>query len=310
MTAMDSRTEKEIPAEELDLKKQATTESTEIDPTLEKRIRRKLDLHILPWIFVLWLFAFIDRSNIGNAKIDGLTKDLHLTGDQFNVALTVFYILYVLIDVPSNWLLKTVGGGHYLPLLAMAWGIVGTCTGAVKTYGGLIACRMLLGACEGGMFGGIILYFSMFYKRHELMFRLGIFYCAAPLSGAFGGLLATGLAQIEYHGYNKWPWIFLVEGAITIVIAIVAFFSLPHTPGSARFLNEEERFLAAHRLHLDLHGASTAEFVEEELFSWKAVRLALLNVNTIAMSINFFLIFDPHLLIFSLPSEYSDRARI
>lgn len=98
------------------------------------------------------------------------------------MALTVFYILYVLIDVPSNWLLKIVGGGHYLPLLAMAWGIVGTCTGAVKSYGGLIACRMFLGACEGGMFGGIILYFSMFYKRHELMFRLGIFYCAAPLS--------------------------------------------------------------------------------------------------------------------------------
>lgn len=68
MTAMDSRTEKEIPAEELDLKKQATTESTEIDPTLEKRIRRKLDLHILPWIFVLWLFAFIDRSNIGESN--------------------------------------------------------------------------------------------------------------------------------------------------------------------------------------------------------------------------------------------------
>ena len=76
--------------------------------------------------------------------------------------------------------------------------------GAVKSYGGLVACRLLLGACEGGMFGGIILYLSMFYKRHNLMFRLGVFYCAAPLSGAFGGLLATGLAQINYHGYNGW----------------------------------------------------------------------------------------------------------
>ena len=96
-------------------------------------------------------------------------------------------------------------------MIAIAWGIVGTCMGAVKSYGGLIACRMLLGACEGGMFGGIILYLSMFYKRHELMFRLGIFYCAAPLSGAFGGLLATGLAQINFHGYNGWPWIFFVS---------------------------------------------------------------------------------------------------
>lgn len=76
--------------------------------------------------------------------------------------------------------------------------------GAVKSFGGLVACRLLLGACEGGMFGGIILYLSMFYKRHNLMFRLGIFYCAAPLSGAFGGLLATGLSQINYHGYKGW----------------------------------------------------------------------------------------------------------
>lgn len=76
--------------------------------------------------------------------------------------------------------------------------------GAVKSFGGLVACRLFLGACEGGMFGGIILYLSMFYKRHNLMFRLGIFYCAAPLSGAFGGLLATGLSQINYHGYKGW----------------------------------------------------------------------------------------------------------
>ena len=86
----------------------------------------------------------------------------------------------------------------------MAWGIISTGMGAVKSYGALVACRLLLGACEGGMFGGIILYLSMFYKRHNLMFRLGIFYCAAPLSGAFGGLLATGLSQIEFHGYNRW----------------------------------------------------------------------------------------------------------
>jgi hypothetical protein len=107
------------------------------NPELEKRITRKCDFHILPWIFMLWLLAFIDRSNIGtvscqhglehiadveiagNAKIDGLEEDLDLSGTKFNVALTVFYILYVLLDIPSNWLLKIVGGGRYLPILAM-----------------------------------------------------------------------------------------------------------------------------------------------------------------------------------------------
>ncbi|KAK6435038.1 hypothetical protein LTR95_008773 [Oleoguttula sp. CCFEE 5521] len=263
------------------------------DPATERRITRKLDLHILPWIFALWLLAFIDRSNIGNAKIDGLTTDLKLTGNKYNIALTVFYILYVLIDIPSNWLLKIVGGGKYLPLLALAWGIVGTCMGAVKSYGGLIACRLLLGACEGGMFGGIILYLSMYYRRHNLMFRLGIFYCAAPLSGAFGGLLATGLAEINYGGYKSWPWIFFVEGAMTILVALAAFFFLPDTPGKAKFLTEEEQWYITHVLREDLGGATSESKVDDEKFSWSAVRMALLNVNTIGLSLNFFLILIP-----------------
>jgi hypothetical protein len=165
-------------AEEIDEKDTSGTVYTHVeDPVLEKKIVRHLDRRILPFIFALWLLAFIDRSSIGNAKIDGLIDDLNLTGNKYNISLTVFYILYVLVDIPSNWLLKIVGGGRYLPILALAWGIVGTCMGAVKSYPALIVCRMLLGACEGGMFGGIILYLSMFYKRHQLMFRLGVSAC-------------------------------------------------------------------------------------------------------------------------------------
>lgn len=272
---------------------QHSSEVAILDPAIERRITRRFDTHILPWIFALWLLAFIDRSNIGNAKLDGLTKDLNMTDNtKYNTALAVFYILYVLLDVPSNWLLKRVGGGKYLPALVVAWGIVGTCMGAVKSYGGLIACRILLGACEGGMFGGIILYLSSFYKRHQLMLRLGFFYCAAPLSGAFGGLLATGLGQIRFHGYNGWPWIFFIEGSITIVVGIIAGFFLPDTPGTAKFLTEEEREIAEQRLQLDSRGA-LAKDVAAERFSWAAARRSLLNVNTQLMSLNFFLILVP-----------------
>lgn len=124
------------------------------------------------------------------------------------------------------------------------------------------------------MFGGIILYLSMFYKRHQLMFRLGVFYCAAPLSGAFGGLLATGLAQINYGGYDSWPWIFFVEGAITVVAGIVAFFFLPDTPGKAKFLSEEEQWYITHVLRVDLSGAAPQDKVDDEKFNWNAVSFA------------------------------------
>ncbi|KAI4192884.1 MAG: hypothetical protein LQ348_003019 [Seirophora lacunosa] len=205
-----------------------------IDPALQQRITRKFDTHIIPWLFAIWLLAFIDRSNIGNARIDGLADDLKLDGDKFNIALTVFYIPYVLVDVPSNWLVKYFGANYYLPGLLIAWGIVGMCTGFVTDYNGLLACRFFLGLCEGGLLGGMILYLSMFYRRHELLFRIGMFYCAAPLSGAFGGLLATGLARIHYAGYNRWPWIFIVEGAVTVAYGLVVIFFLPPTPSRAR----------------------------------------------------------------------------
>jgi MFS family permease len=179
------------------------------DPELDRRLNRKFDIHILPWLFGIWLFSFIDRSNIGNARIAGLTTDLNIaTGTSFNVALLVFYIPYILVDVPSNLLVKKFRAGIYLPSLITAWGVVCMCMGFVTSFAGLIVCRLLLGLFEGGILGGVIIYLAMFYRRHAMMLRNGLFYCAAPLSGAFGGLLAGGLAKVDVGVYKKWPWIF------------------------------------------------------------------------------------------------------
>ena len=139
----------------------------------------------------------------GNAQIENLSSDLGLVGNDFNVALIVFYVPYVLVALPSNWIVKHYGAGRYLPGLVIAWGIVDVCMGTVKTYQGLIISRVFLGLCEGGLIGGIVIYIAMFYKRHELALRLALFYSASPFSGFAGGLLATGLGQIQYRGYNS-----------------------------------------------------------------------------------------------------------
>jgi len=207
------------------IEKAITLDET-IDQALDKRLNRKFDLRILPWLFGIWyfatphcsrpilsensrLFSFIDRSNIGNARIAGLSDELSITtGTRFNIALLVFYIPYILVDVPSNLLVKRLRAGIYLPALITAWGLVCTFMGFVQSFAGLVACRLLLGLCEGGILGGVIIYLAMFYRRGEMLLRSGLFYCAAPLSGAFGGLLASGLATIEVGGYRRWPWIF------------------------------------------------------------------------------------------------------
>ena len=205
----------------------------------------------------------------------------------------VFYILYVLVDVPGNWVLKRVGGGLWLPGLLLAWGIVTTCMGLTKSFGGLIACRLLLGLFEGGLFGGLILYLSMFYRRHQLMSRMGLWYSAGALSGAVGGLLAAGLSRIHYGGYDGWPWIFIVEGAFTVVFGAVTVFMLPHTPAKARFLSEEQRQLAVQILQKDAQGSGSAASIDLERFDWRWVRMAVLNANTALCCVSFLAILVP-----------------
>ncbi|KAI9762658.1 MAG: hypothetical protein M4579_000276 [Chaenotheca gracillima] len=265
----------------------------QVDAALEKQVTRKFDRHIVPWLFGLWLLAFIDRSNIGNAKIDNLVEDLHLSGDQFNIALTIFYVPYICVDVPSNWLVKRFNAGHYLPGLMVAWGLTSCFMGFVKNYQGLLAARFFLGLFEGGLLGGMIMYLAMFYRRNQLLFRIGMFYCAAPLSGAFGGLLATGLAQIRPPGYNGWPFIFFVEGAITVFFGIAAAFFLPHTPAQAKFLTAEEQAMATSRMKNDAQGATSSSDVGSEKFSWHWVRMAILNWNCVLLSLDFFAIITP-----------------
>ncbi|KAL0262244.1 hypothetical protein SLS55_003683 [Diplodia seriata] len=269
------------------------TDQTTIDPGLEKRVVKKFDTHIVPWLFALWLLAFIDRSNIGNARIDGLEDDLGLDADKFNIALAIFYVPYICYDVPSNLVLKYFQAGYYLPGLVTIWGLISTFMGFVKSYQGLLAARFFLGLSEGGLLGGIIIYLAMFYRRHELLYRIGLFYCAAPLSGAFGGLLATGLARIKTDGYNGWPFIFFIEGAITVVVGITTMFFLPHTPAESKFLTEEERNGAVARMRLDSHGATTTGDVEAETFNWAWVKRAILNWQTLILSLNFFAIITP-----------------
>ena len=266
----------------------------DIDTELSKRLDRKFDLRIMPWLFGIWLFAFIDRSNIGNAKIDGLAADLNIEeGNKFNVALLLFFILYIVVDVPSNWIVKHVKAGIYLPMLITGWGLVCTFMGFVKSFAGLVVCRLLLGLFEGGLLGGILVYLAMFYRRHQMLYRIGLFYCAAPLSGAFGGLLASGLARIEHGGYNHWPWIFFIEGAITTVFGLVCFVVMPNTPADAKFLTEEERLAAMLRLKEDSHGATEEQDINNEHFRWHWVRMAFKAPQLYFCSLAWILLLTP-----------------
>ncbi|KAJ7494352.1 major facilitator superfamily domain-containing protein, partial [Mycena galericulata] len=193
-----------------------------VNSELEAKVWRKLDVWILPVVTMFYLLSFLDRTNIGNAKVAGLLTELKMTPKQYSIALTVTYVPYIAAELPSNLLLKIVGPNLMLPAMITLWGVVTTCQGTVKTYGGLLACRFFLGLLEGGVFPGLVLYLSFFYPRLRLQTRIAAFFSAASISGAFGGIMAYGIINLnKKDGHSGWQWIFIIEGAITVLFGLV-----------------------------------------------------------------------------------------
>ncbi|OJI99292.1 hypothetical protein ASPVEDRAFT_69737 [Aspergillus versicolor CBS 583.65] len=208
-----------------------------------KRLLRKIDIRLIPMLAVLYLISHLDRANIGNAKILGLTEDLGLSGIQYNIALSLFFIPYILLEVPSNILLKKFSRPSvYLGTLIVSWGIIMTLTGVVQNFGGLVTMRLLLGIFEAGFFPGSVYLCSLWYMPRELGTRVASFFCASALSGAFSGLLAAGISEMDnVGGYKGWRWILLIEGLITVMLGVTCFFLLIDSPRlSTRWLDQDE----------------------------------------------------------------------
>ncbi|KAL6244531.1 hypothetical protein RBB50_008773 [Rhinocladiella similis] len=229
----------------------------ELSHAAQKRLMRKIDLRLIPMLFVLFLLAFIDRVNIGNAKVLGIEKELGLHGNQFNIALFIFFLPFVVLEVPANLILRHVKPQLWLGLNIFLWGIVTIGQGFCKSFGSLIACRVLLGVFEAGFYPGCIYVISMYYRRHQMQFRVNIFFSASILAGAFSGLLAYGISFMHgVAGHSGWRWIFILEGTVTSIMALVSLFVLPDWPEKASFLTSEERTYLLHRLAVDAAAAT------------------------------------------------------
>ncbi|OHE99685.1 major facilitator superfamily transporter [Colletotrichum orchidophilum] len=243
---------------------------------LTKTLLFKVDTRVLPLLALLFLCSFLDRTNVGNAKIIGLAEDLGISNNQYNQGLAVFYVT----ELPSNLVLKKVSPRIWLPFLTCAWGIVTMCLGFVRSYGSFVAVRAILGMTEGGLLPGMVLYLSGLYTRGELALRIGIFYTAASLSGAFGGLLARGLSAIgPAAGLEGWRWIFIIEGIITVVCGIIAAIGLPNNLATAKILTDEEREWALLRLQGHSGDRFDSSREREEKFRWSEVGRGVFNLQ-------------------------------
>lgn len=157
------------------------------DAAAEARLRTKIDLYIVPTVALLYLFCFIDRANIGNARLAGLEKDLRLEGYDYNKLLSVFYISYIIFEIPANMTCKYIGPGWFIPATSLGFGIASLGTAFVGSLSSACGVRFVLGIFEAGMLPGIAYYLSRWYRRSELAFRLSLYIVMAPLAGKICG---------------------------------------------------------------------------------------------------------------------------
>ncbi|KAI0025283.1 allantoate permease [Xylariomycetidae sp. FL0641] len=249
-----------IDAEQIAMFRQFTEADPEWHQGMRKKLLRKVDLHLLPLLILMYLLNFLDRNNLSQARLGGLEQDLGMTGTDFNLATSILFVGYLLMQLPSNLLLTRLRPSVYLGIVMTIWGIISTAQAATHSFSGLVACRFFLGFAEAPFFPGGIFLMSCWYTRSELAHRMAWFFSGNSLASAFGGLIGAGvLNNLDgSHGIAGWRWLFIIEGTITIGFALVSILVLPNYPATTKWLDETERAYAQWRLIEDTGEADLA----------------------------------------------------
>ncbi|KAF3763307.1 MFS general substrate transporter [Cryphonectria parasitica EP155] len=241
-----------------------------IEPAEERKLLAKLDLFFVPVIMLVYLSCFLDRSNIGNVKVAGMPEDIHASTEEISTAVSIFYATYVLVEAPWAIALKKITPRILMTGLCIIWSLTTIFSGFITSIGGMYAARLVLGACEGGLFPGLNLYLTMVYKREEQARRVSYLFVCTALSGAFGGLLAYLILKMDgVGGYAGWRWVYIIEGIFSMVVALIVWFGLPNDPSNAYFLNDREKAL------MGIRAQQRARYMGTEEFSWQEIFITL-----------------------------------
>ncbi|KAF2817436.1 MFS general substrate transporter [Mytilinidion resinicola] len=235
-----------------------------------KKINRKVDIRLLPALGAIYAISGIDRTNLANAQVAGMGKDLDmLKGSRYSIAVCVFFITYFICEIPSNIILRKVGAALWLSFLAFAWGICVLGAGFTHHWGEMVLIRLLLGIFEAGFIPGCAYLISCWYERYQMQTRISIFFSLSLLATAFGNILAYGLIHMDgVGGLAGWRWIYIIEGLMTIVLAVYGYIFIIDFPDKIHlarrpYLTPDEVALVQARLQAD---RGDAEF---DPITWK-----------------------------------------
>lgn len=226
---------------------------------VEKSLKRKLDARCSLFV-AIYIMNYLDRNNIAAARLKGLQADLNLDNTEYETCLSILYVGYILMQIPSNMFINRISRPSlYLGAVMLIWGLISTLTGIVQNFTGMVLVRFFLGFVEAAFLPGALLILSKWYTRRELTKRNAILFCGNLISNAFSALVGAGvLSNMQGTlGHAAWRWLFWIEGSVTMLIAIIALFVLPDLPHNTRGFTEEERHVAQIRMLEDVGEADT-----------------------------------------------------
>lgn len=202
-----------------------------------------------------WL-NYLDRNAIALARLNDLEEDLNLDSNQYLTCVSILFVGYLLGQIPSNMFLTRTRPSRYMGCCMMLWAVVSALTAVVHNFTGLVLVRFFLGLTEAPYYPGAVYMLTIFYTRKEIATRIAILYTGNILATAFAGLIAAGVFHglDDVAGISGWKWLFILQGVVTFVIAVVGYFCLPDFPLTTRWLTPEERQLAHDRVEADTVG--------------------------------------------------------
>jgi MFS family permease len=240
----------------------------DVDPAVAKNLRKRLDWHILPLLFLLYTLQFIDKNSLGASSILGIFQDAHLTVNQFNNLSSAFYIGYIIFVYPHAWAMQHFPIGKYIAVNIFLWAIFIGLHPLCHRYGPLFGLRFLLGASEGCITSGIMTIISMFYDRTEIGERIGWTFQCNGVATILSAMVGFGVSHVGVNAKPaRWHWYMIITAGLSVFTSVAFWVWFPDNPASARFLSDEDKVNVVKRIRSSQNGIETkvwkkAQFIE------------------------------------------------
>jgi MFS family permease len=230
-----------------------------------ERTRRRINRRLLPFLFLLYIIAFLDRINISFAGLD-MTRELHFSDSVFGLGSGIFFAGYVLLEIPGTLLVELWSARKWIARIMISWGLVASLTGLIHTPAQFYSVRFILGVAEAGFFPGVVVYLTHWYRDRDRARAMAMFMSAIPIAQVIGAPLSGALLHIHWLGYSGWRWLLILEGVPAVAAGVACLYYLTDRPRDAHWLADDERAWITGEL------ASEAAARGPQLGIWKTLR--------------------------------------